>query len=288
MSLQRVHHIQITIPKNTEDAAQAFYCGVLGLSEIEKPDALKGRGGFWVRLGDMQIHIGSEEGVDRTLTKAHIAYQVENVAAWREKLLAHNVQMADSVPIHGYDRFEFRDPFGNRVEFIQPVPALIRPTTYYKTSYIAAVREFHAEGKNPAWNYENLEANFDEYVAMQLAKETDPEAGYVPQTEYWFVVGEEYIGRISLRHYLNDSLWLFGGHIGYEVRPTMRQRGYGTLMCRLVLDHARALKLDRVLITCDDDNIGSQKIIEANNGILQDKIDNGRQVLTRRYWIALK
>lgn len=287
MSLQRVHHVQITIPKNAEDAARTFYCGVLGLPEIEKPDSLKGRGGFWVRLGDLQLHIGTEDGVDRTLTKAHIAYQVEDVSAWRETLLAHHVQMADSVPIHGYDRFEFRDPFGNRVEMIQPVPTLTRPTMYYKTSYIAAAREFHAEGKNPAWNYENLEANFDEYVAMRLAKENDREAGYVPSTEYWLVMGEDYLGRIDLRHYLNDNLSRYGGHIGYDIRPTFRRRGYGTLMCRLVLAEARKLNLERVLITCDDDNIGSQKIIEANGGILQDKIDNGRPVLTRRYWIAL-
>jgi predicted acetyltransferase/catechol 2,3-dioxygenase-like lactoylglutathione lyase family enzyme len=286
--LKRVHHVQITIPKGAEAAARLFYCGVLGLPEIEKPESLKGRGGFWVLLGDVQIHLGTEDGVDRTLTKAHIAYQVADVANWREKLMAHNIQMAESVPLPGYDRFEFRDPFGNRVEFIQPVPALVRPATSYKHSYIQAVREFHAEGKNPAWNYENLEANFDEYVAMELAKETDSEAGYVPQTEFWLVVGEDYVGRISLRHHLNEKLALFGGHIGYEVRPSMRQRGYGTLMCRLVLDHARALNLNRVLITCDDDNIGSQKIIEANGGILQDKIDNGRESLTRRYWIALK
>lgn len=118
--LLRVHHVQITVPKSSEDAARAFYCGVLGLLEIEKPESLKGRGGFWVKLADVEIHISIEDGVDRTLTKAHIAWQVDNIPAWRAKLEAHGIQMAESVPIPGYNRFEFRDPFGNRVEFIQP------------------------------------------------------------------------------------------------------------------------------------------------------------------------
>jgi len=119
--LTRLHHAQITIPKGTEDQARAFYCGLLGLREIQKPDSLKGRGGFWLELGDMQIHIGTEDGFDRNTTKAHLAYQVDNVPAWHEKLTGAGIQIGDSVPIPGYDRFEFRDPFGNRVEFIQPI-----------------------------------------------------------------------------------------------------------------------------------------------------------------------
>jgi catechol 2,3-dioxygenase-like lactoylglutathione lyase family enzyme len=116
-----VHHVQITIPKGAEEQARAFYCGVLGLSEIEKPDSLKGRGGFWLQVGDKQVHVGTEDGFDRLTTKAHIAYQVEDVGAWRTKLIAAGIQPDDSVPISGYERFEFRDPFGNRAEIIQEV-----------------------------------------------------------------------------------------------------------------------------------------------------------------------
>lgn len=120
MIISRVHHAQITIPVGSEEAARAFYCGVLGLKEIEKPDSLKHRGGFWLQVGDMQVHMGMEAGVDRTKTKAHLAYQVDDVPAWRRALEAQGIKMADSIPIEGYDRFEFRDPFGNRIEFIQP------------------------------------------------------------------------------------------------------------------------------------------------------------------------
>jgi len=73
----RIHHVQITVGPGDEAAARVFYCGVLGLSEVDKPDSLKGRGGFWVESGGQQIHVGVEEGVDRRRTKAHVAYQVD-------------------------------------------------------------------------------------------------------------------------------------------------------------------------------------------------------------------
>jgi catechol 2,3-dioxygenase-like lactoylglutathione lyase family enzyme len=119
VSLLRVHHVQITIPGGAENAARGFYCGALGLREIEKPESLRERGGLWLALGDLQIHIGTEDDVDRHASKAHVAYQVDDLNYWRERLAAYEVEIVASVPIPGYDRFEFRDPFGNRVEFIQ-------------------------------------------------------------------------------------------------------------------------------------------------------------------------
>lgn len=122
MTIVGFHHAQITIPKGAEAQARAFYCDLLGLQEIEKPDSLKGRGGFWVQVGSQQLHIGTEDGIDRNATKAHLAYQVDDLEGWQQKLMAQGIQIGDSIPIPGFNRFEFRDPFGNRVEFIQPVP----------------------------------------------------------------------------------------------------------------------------------------------------------------------
>ena len=119
--ITRIHHVQICIPKGAEDEARSFYCGVLGLEEIPKPESLAGRGGFWVRVGDRDLHIGTEDGVDRTKTKAHIAYEVADIESIKGLLKKHHIEPLDSVPIPGYERFEIRDPFGNRVEFIQPV-----------------------------------------------------------------------------------------------------------------------------------------------------------------------
>jgi catechol 2,3-dioxygenase-like lactoylglutathione lyase family enzyme len=115
-----VHHVQITVGRDQEQAARRFYCEVLGLAEVEKPEALKARGGFWLQVGDRQVHVGVEDGIDRPATKAHVAYQVDDVEAWRPRLLAAGAQILESVPIPGFRRFEFRDSFGNRVEFIQP------------------------------------------------------------------------------------------------------------------------------------------------------------------------
>lgn len=114
-----LHHVQITIPRGAEDEARRFYCGFLGLNEVPKPKSLAGRGGFWLEAGSRQIHIGTEDGVDRSLSKAHIAYLVDDLDSWSKKLTERGIKLIDGIPILGYRRFEFRDPFGNRVEFLQ-------------------------------------------------------------------------------------------------------------------------------------------------------------------------
>lgn len=116
-----LHHVQITIPKGSEEQGKDFYCGILGLKEIEKPDSLKGRGGFWLQLGHQEVHVGTEDGFERLSTKAHIAYQVEDIDYWKTKLAEHQIEIIESVPIPSYERFEFRDPFGNRLEIIQAI-----------------------------------------------------------------------------------------------------------------------------------------------------------------------
>jgi catechol 2,3-dioxygenase-like lactoylglutathione lyase family enzyme len=119
MTLREIHHVQITIPKGMEDEARAFYCRMLGLREIPKPESLAGRGGFWLELGEMQIHVGIEDGINRENSKAHVAYLVADLAGWRDKLSDNGIEIIEGIPIPGYKRFEFRDPFGNRVEFLE-------------------------------------------------------------------------------------------------------------------------------------------------------------------------
>jgi catechol 2,3-dioxygenase-like lactoylglutathione lyase family enzyme len=120
MIIQRLHHAQITVPSDKVDEARDFYLGVLGLTEIPKPKTLLSRGGFWVQLGDVEIHVGTQDDVDRLASKGHVAYQVSHLEQWRNTLNQQNITILESIPIEGYDRFEFRDPFGNRVEMIQP------------------------------------------------------------------------------------------------------------------------------------------------------------------------
>jgi catechol 2,3-dioxygenase-like lactoylglutathione lyase family enzyme len=115
----KVQHAQITIPNGAENQAREFYCELLGLNEIPKPEALRSRGGFWMELGDFQIHVGTEDDLDRSKTKAHLAYEVEDLNGWREKLEANDVKIIEGIQIPQFRRFEFRDPFGNRVEFLE-------------------------------------------------------------------------------------------------------------------------------------------------------------------------
>jgi catechol 2,3-dioxygenase-like lactoylglutathione lyase family enzyme len=114
----RLHHAQIAIPPGAEEEARRFYCGLLGLREVAKPKSLEGRGGFWLEVGEAQVHVGTEDRVDRAATKAHLAYEVTDLDGWRARLEEAGIASLESVPIPGYSRFEFRDPFGNRVEFL--------------------------------------------------------------------------------------------------------------------------------------------------------------------------
>ena len=114
-----LHHAQITVPPEQEQAAREFYCHVLNLPEVPKPESLRSRGGFWLEVGDLTVHVGLEDGIDRTRTKAHLAYEVTDLSRWRQIIMDHGLDILDGIPIPGFDRFEFRDPFGNRVELIQ-------------------------------------------------------------------------------------------------------------------------------------------------------------------------
>ena len=111
-----LHHVQITIPPGSEDVARAFYVGILGLTEIPKPTSLTDRGGLWLSVGDVELHIGIEDGVVRHATKAHVAFAVTDLPGWRLRLQAAGCTILDGIPIPGNDRLETRDPFGNRLE----------------------------------------------------------------------------------------------------------------------------------------------------------------------------
>lgn len=114
----QVDHVQITVPKQAEQKAKEFYCGFLGLKEISKPANRIKNGGFWLQLGHTQIHVGLEDGVEREKSKAHVAYRVSNLGEWKAKLNSAGIETTDSPPFPNATAFEFRDPFGNRVEMI--------------------------------------------------------------------------------------------------------------------------------------------------------------------------
>lgn len=112
--------------------------------------------------------------------------------------------------------------------------------------------------------------------------------GRVPDTYLFGFWGAQLVGRLSIRHTLNDFLFRIGGHIGYGVLPDFRGRGVATSMLRQSLPVARGLGLSRVLLTCDDTNAASARVIEACGGELENKVlDEASGLERRRYWIAV-
>ena len=169
-------------------------------------------------------------------------------------------------------------------------PEIKEASVLYKDSYLSALEEFHKEGRDLDVDEKELADNFPEFVQklkdQSLGLNLKP--GYVPATMYWIIDNADYVGKVQLRHSLTDSLLKVGGHIGYEIRPSKRKQGYGEKALELVLPQAKALGLEKVLLTCDSTNIGSQKIIETNGGVLENEVETEEgQPSKLRYWINL-
>ena len=110
--------------------------------------------------------------------------------------------------------------------------------------------------------------------------------GLVPQTVFWLVDGSKFLGKLSIRHILNNHLRKIGGHIGYYIRPSERGKGYGKLILRLGLKKAKTLGIKNVLVTCDITNLKSKKVIEANGGKFAGKVSQGAKLPKKlKYWV---
>jgi predicted acetyltransferase len=108
-----------------------------------------------------------------------------------------------------------------------------------------------------------------DFVHRLLSAETSPQPRFVPESIYWATSGDHVVGRIALRHELTPDLEVFGGHIGYEVRPSSRREGVATEMLRQILGTPKARQIGRLLLTCSPDNLASIRTITNNAGVLQ-------------------
>ncbi len=172
------------------------------------------------------------------------------------------------------------------------MPELVLPTTSVHASFLEAMDEFVAEGAEfsqtaawiehnaPGWRDPDAFAVFVEAVKADAAAETPRPERHVPCTTLWWIDGQDYLGRLAIRHELNDFLLDVGGHIGYDVRPSRRREGHATAMLQQSRRWAQALGIDPALVTCDDDNIGSVRVIESAGGVWEDT--RGKK---RRYWV---
>jgi catechol 2,3-dioxygenase-like lactoylglutathione lyase family enzyme len=119
MSMASLHHVQIAMPAGREDEARRFYGDLLGLRELPKPEHLRPRGGVWFATGSLELHLGVDPAF-RAAKKAHVALQVADLPRLRERLLAKRLPVVEDEPLAGYARFYTEDPFGNRVEVLEP------------------------------------------------------------------------------------------------------------------------------------------------------------------------
>jgi predicted acetyltransferase len=186
---------------------------------------------------------------------------------------------------------------------------LIAPGDGYQASFLEGAAEFKAQGRLDStyavylgYNLDSLHERFAQFTRdlNALGDESRVASGWYVDIVMWLVAGKEYVGQASLRPELTSNYLIqFGGHIGYSIRPTKRRRGFGEKILALALQRGCDLGLHRVLITCDSDNVASQKIIERNGGTFESAMPmdshafraEGRPpnegVTKLRYWIDL-
>lgn len=166
---------------------------------------------------------------------------------------------------------------------------LVKLSEQYKKHLSDMMEEWYATGEKiiPYAIRKDDYKNFEYYMENLELKEARD--GLVPDSTF-FCLDEErdiFVGAVNIRHYLNDALLMGGGHIGDGVRPSERRKGIATKMIALALEECKKLGIDRVMMSCDSENIGSAKSIQNNGGVLENEIEiDGERI--KRYWIELK
>jgi len=171
------------------------------------------------------------------------------------------------------------------------MPRLVLPSVKYKKSFLEDFlghSEMQDEYNLTGVPKKEVPRKFSEFIKnLKLQSQgVYPKKGLVPQTVFWLVDGKKFLGKLSIRHKLNNRLRTIGGHIGYYIRPNERSKGYGKLILKLGLKKAKALGIKDVLVTCDITNLKSKKVIETNGGRLAGKTRQEKGLPNKlRYWI---
>ena len=160
----------------------------------------------------------------------------------------------------------------------------------YREAYLESLKQIELGNMK---KHDMMFINPDQVDIIQKFKDNRDQSKlpsyYVPSYDYFAVDDDKFIGVIHIRIRLTEKLLRYGGHIGYAINPKYWNMGYGKQLLKIGLEQYKYLVDENdILITCDDDNVGSYKIIEANGGILENKVENedcGEAFLTRRYWI---
>lgn len=175
-----------------------------------------------------------------------------------------------------------------------PEIQLIKPSFDLRSEFIDMIMEYQETGESRIYDQDYLPLIQSDFLAYTENLENNSKgiglkSGFVPATSFWLVSKcKTIIGESRLRHYLIPELEHWGGHIGYMVRPRQRGKGYGTKILSLTLEQARIMGLNRVLLTCNQDNFPSARVITKNNGKFASEglLKNSNKVIYR-YWIDL-
>ena len=170
---------------------------------------------------------------------------------------------------------------------------IVAPACRLRESWAEAVAEFDAADSvmhgSGLWAFDTVDTTEEgcRTVVAHLLREADPSVPLpedkVHSNYYWIVAGDAFVGYLALRHALTPWLLAEGGHIGFSVRPARRREGHAGRALALALVEAKGLGLERVLLTCDEDNDASRLTIKGNGGVYEDSRND-----KRRYWIALE
>ncbi|MBW7455673.1 GNAT family N-acetyltransferase [Paenibacillus sepulcri] len=169
---------------------------------------------------------------------------------------------------------------------------LVEPSLEYRDLYMDFYEDWLGSGEDMVpWVIERDPSNFEAYVAFLYAEDSEDKLtreSWVPHSTYWLInEADKLVGAVNIRHRLNQKLSESGGNIGYGIRPSERRKGYAGALLAKSLIRTRELGLNRVLVVCDQGNIGSEKTILKNGGIFESEFTEANGNIIRRFWIEL-
>ncbi|MGN7764796.1 GNAT family N-acetyltransferase [Paenibacillus sp. 22594] len=166
---------------------------------------------------------------------------------------------------------------------------LAKPSIEYQDEYLAFYEEWKSSGESIVpWVVSRDPSDFEGMIQFLLENENRehiPE-NWVPSSTYWLVSDDKrVIGAVNIRHDLTEKLFNCGGHIGYGIRPTERQKGYATKLLAMALEKTKGLGIKKVLVVCDEGNIASEKTILNNGGLPDTSFTEEDGNVVKRFWI---
>lgn len=170
---------------------------------------------------------------------------------------------------------------------------LVRPSMQFREQYLSFYEDWICSGENIVpWVVEKDPADFKamlDFLYSEDSEEKLTNPNWVPHSTYWLMNEENLlVGAVNIRHRLNRKLLNSGGHIGYGIRPSHRRKGYASILLSQALHITKEMGLDKVLLVCDQGNVGSEKTILKNGGVFESEFTEDDGNIVKRFWVTLR